>query len=391
MNKLFVVLLSFMFAFAPVANVISEEVPEKTASEETAPVVTIGAEEAATEDEAQAEEVVKTSAFVLVDDRFGGGDYIKTENKTFNNSLFYAGNTIVDTSKVETGIGFFAGRDLLLSGQYEYGLHAANTIVINSAYERDLFALGNIISITEDAQIGRDAFIAANELKVYANIHGDAMIAANKVIFENVTIDGNLRIAASKVEFRGDVTVKGEYLHNDNIESSGLVVAASTSTYSLPIVEFHIDPIWVMFFQLAAAIVLLLVFIFIARNFSRKIRNEAETANSNEIMLTFFMGVCAAILAPVLAALLMIAVVGIPAGLILLLAWVVLLAVSSVVTAIYVASKFMPNMNTIIGSVLVLILFAIFSMLPYISIAAKVCEVCFGFGLMFKALTVEKK
>jgi len=136
---------------------------------------------------------------------------------------------------------------------------------------------------------------------------------------------------------------------------------------------------------------ILLVFLFFARNFSRRVVNDAEKYNGNDIIMSLFGGLGAAIIAPVVAAILLITIVGIPAGLILMLVWVVLLAVSSTVSAIFIAARVMPRTNTIIASILVLLLFAIFSMIPYLNIACKICEICFGLGLIAKGLFIEKK
>ena len=393
MNKLFVALLSMMFAFAPVATAVSEEVPAEKADETievtSEPIETIGElkDETSTEDDV----VMNTRSSTIIDERFGVGSYIETKNKTYNNSLFFGGDTIIDGSNVKTGIGFFAGSKLFLTGNYEYGVHAADTMTINSSYERDLFALGNYIVVSNEASIARDVFMAANEIKISTYLHGDAMFAANKVILDNLTIDGDLRVAAKEVVFEGDVTIKGEFVYNDNLEVDGEYTAENTTTYHMPTIELKFNNMVVMCFQLAAAIAIAVVLMCIARNFFKDIREGAVSVDGNEMLTTFFTGICGAIIAPLIIALLLITIVGAPAGLLLLLAWIVLLGVSSVVTAAFIAARIMPKMNNLIGTILVLVVFAVLSLVPYLNLFVKICEVGFGFGLIFKALFSEKK
>ncbi|MBO7560625.1 hypothetical protein J6T21_01115 [Candidatus Saccharibacteria bacterium] len=365
MRKFYVLVLSAMFALGPMAAV-AEELP------------------------AEEEETVDTRASVMVDDHIGAGGYIKM-NKTFNNSLVLGGDKIIDESKVPNGIGLFAGHILDLSGNYEYGIHAAGEMKITSKYERDLFAVGGKIYLAKEAEVMRDAFLAGEDIGIFADIHGDALIAAKKIVLSDVVIDGDLKTAAKNIDFRGDVVIKGEFAYSDQSVITGKFEAAKTSTFHSPFIGFEINGMVLAFFNLASSIVILLVFLFFVRNFSRRVVNDAEKYSGNDIVMTLFGGLAAAIVLPVVSALLLITIIGVPAGLILLLAWVLLLVISSTATAIFIAARVMPKMNTIVASILVLLLFAVFSMVPYLNIACTICEVCFGLGLIAKGLFIEKK
>lgn len=415
MKKFYVLVLSAMFAMGPIAVVADE--PQYDCSEGEVEAACIDSAEmnevmkivddydAKVDSEKESEESVEptetidttgmvesvdTVGSLMIDERFGVGDKIEM-NKTFNNSLFLAGNYIADESSAVNGIGFFAGRQLNLSGNYEYGVHAGGELLIKSKYERDLFAVGDKIILANEASVARDAFMAGNEITILTNIHGDAVLAGNKIIFGDVTIDGDLKVAVNEIEFRGNTVVKGEFLHNDTAEVRGKIEAAKTSTYHVPFVDIKINEMMIVCFQLAAAIVIFIVFRFIARNFFNGICESAKTDNGNEITVTFFGGAIAAIVAPVLAAILMVTIVGIPAGFILLFIWGLLLALSSSACASFIAAKVMPNMNNIVSTILVLILFTILSMIPYLSIVCTIAEICFGLGLIARALFVEKK
>lgn len=387
MRKFYVLVLSAMFALGPMA-VVAEDVPAvdevPAVVEETSTVVD------ETDKDDKNEEVVDTRSSVMVDERFGAGGYIKMK-KSFNNSLILAGDKIIDESSATNGIGLFAGHLLNLSGNYEYGFHVAGEMKIASKYERDLFAVGGKIYLAKEAVVSRDAFMAGEEIGIFADIHGDAMIAAKRIVLSDVIIDGDLKTAAKNIDFRGNVVIKGEFSYSDQSVITGKFEAAETNTYHMPFLDFEINGMVLVCFQLAASIMILLTFLFFARNFSRRVVNDAEKYNGNDIAMSLFGGLGAAIIAPVVAAILLITIVGIPAGLILMLVWVVLLAVSSTVSAIFIAARVMPRVNTIIASILVLLLFAIFSMIPYLNIACKICEICFGLGLIAKGLFIEKK
>ncbi len=387
MRKFYVLVLSAMFALGPMA-VVAEDVP---AVDEVPAVVeevsTVMGE--ADEDDGN-EEVVDTRSSVMVDERFGAGGYIKMK-KSFNNSLILAGDKIIDESSATSGIGLFAGRLLNLSGNYEYGFHAAGEMKIASKYERDLFAVGGKIILTKEAVVLRDAFMAGEDIDIFTDIHGDAMIAAKKLVLSDMVIDGDLKTAARDIEFRGNVVIKGEFVYSDQSVVTGEYEAAKSSTYHVPFADFEISGMVLVCFQLAASVMILLTFLFFARNFSRRVVNDAEKYNGNDIVMSLFGGLGAAIVLPLVGAFLMITLVGIPAGLLLLAMWGVLLAVSSTVSAIFIAARVMPKVNTIVASILVLLLFAIFSMIPYLNIICKICEICFGLGLIAKGLFIEKE
>ena len=73
----------------------------------------------------------------------------------YNSSVVFAGNKL-DDSAVVHGIGFDFGNEIESKGTYEYGFQAANKVIVSGNYEKDLFAFGNEILLTNEAKIARD-------------------------------------------------------------------------------------------------------------------------------------------------------------------------------------------------------------------------------------------
>lgn len=426
MNKWFVLVLSAMFAMAPVA-VVAEEIPEtvESATYEAAtdaeideflkeigevddikdvkdvieedkisentdePVETVGAEE---------ETPVKKSQFNVSGDRYGFGSHQASLANEFNSSVFFVGESIKDQS-LTPGVGFFIGDKINVGGLYEYGVHAANELNINGIYVRDLFAIGNTININEDAALPRDVYMAGGTINVRADIGGSAFLSAKRIVLDNVRITEDLRIAASELEFIGDVEIGGTLVKNDSLN-----MINSESAKINAVEEYHIEQfdfviknkMVLVLIHLATMIVTAVVFHLFAKNFFSKTSAEAKHATSIDVASIFGMGVFFLICMPVIAAVLLITIVGIPAGLILLLAWILFLCLSTTVTASYLGAKVMPSMNVIISTILVLILIVLVNLIPYVNIVFIVAEVAFGLGiigrelLMKKAATTEK-
>lgn len=403
MRKFYVLILSAMFAMGPVA-VVAEDVPEvapevvevKEATEEVVIdelVETVGAEEStdeSTDDETAAEVDTK---FSISGDRYGIGADFVILNKEYTSSTFYAGETIYDKSLTQ-GMGVFVGNKVSVAGLYEYGFHAANELNITGMYVRDLFAIGNTINIKECAEVPRDVYVAASTVNIEANIGGSAFIAADKIVLNNIKIEEDLRVSARELEFVGDVEIAGKLIKNDDLilTNSENVKIAEIEDYHIMNFDFVIkNKMLLVVLHLASMIVTAVVFILLAKKFAEKIKQDAKKMDVSEMFMTLCFGAGFGIGMPLLAALLMILIIGIPASLILLLAWVLFMCVATSITALFVGTKVMPNMNPILSTSLVLVLIVVLNLIPYVKVILIIAEICFGLGLIAKALFTEKK
>ena len=142
---------------------------------------------------------------MALDERFSFGDNLELSGE-LNSNDFSFGNKVNDSRNVK-GLGFLFGNSIESSGSFEYGFHAGNTLKIKSTYERDLFAAGGTVEITSDAVIGRDAYLAGDKITINTNIPGTVFVAASEIVLGDITIGGDLRVAAGKITVTSNNTI----------------------------------------------------------------------------------------------------------------------------------------------------------------------------------------
>ncbi|MBR5027028.1 hypothetical protein IKX64_00305 [Candidatus Saccharibacteria bacterium] len=322
------------------------------------------------------------------------GDYDFKTSDEFNSSTFFAGNKVEDNAVVH-GIDFAFGSEVENKGSYEYGFHAGNKVVTSGTYERDLFAFGSEIVIAREAKIARDFYAAGSKIEINSNIPGSVFATASKIVLNNVTIGGDLRVAAAEVEIIGDVKIGGTFVYNEdlNVVGKDTMIAGEIETYQPILLSFRWNENLRIIFavlSLASSIVIAVVFILIAKRFFNSLKEKAETADAKYVLVNLGIGLLGVIVVPVLAALLIATIVGIPAGLLLLLAFVIALVLSVTVFAAFVGGKIMPKQSAILSTTIVLILMAVIGYIPVAGwIINSVCGLI-GFGIILTSIFDKK-
>ena len=340
--------------------------------------------------------LVPSAAFAKgSDDRFKIQFYNDGVKETTDSNAFFTGYLVNDNSTVN-GIYFAFGNTIENGGAYEYGFHAANKIIIQGDYEKDLFAIGNEINISSKASLARDAYILGNVVRLSTDIPGTVFVAGNKISLENITIGGDLRIAASELEILGDVKITGAFVYNQdiNIVGNDSITAGTTEpyhpiTWGLRLGEG--SKIITAILNLAASIVVAIVFILIAKKFFTNLKKEVNTVDAKIVLKNFGFGLLTMIVVPILSVLLAITIIGLPAAAILLLAFVIAVALSTTVTAAFVGNKILPKRGTVFTTTLVLIALALIELIPYVGPFCCSLAAIFGLGIIVRMLFRKQK
>ncbi len=330
---------------------------------------------------------------VEADLRFNGDYEFKAEGE-YNSSAFFAGNEVEDGAVVH-GIDFAFGNEIENKGSYEYGFHAGNKLVTRGNYEKDLFAFGNEIVVAEEAKVARDFYAAGSKVEIKSNIPGSVFVAASKIILNNVTIGGDLRVAAGEVEIIGDVKITGAFVYNEdlNVVGKDTMVAGEIETYRPILLSFRWDNNFKIIFAvlgLASSIVIAVVFILIAKRFFDCVKEKAASADAKYVLVNLGIGLLGVIVVPVIAALLTATIIGIPAALLLLFAYVIAIVLSVTVFAAFVGGKIMPKQGSILSATIVLVLMAVIGYIPVVGwMINSVCTLI-GFGIILTSIFDKK-
>lgn len=152
----------------------------------------------------------------------------------YDSSTFFAGNNVYDATKVD-GISFVAGNDVNINGNYEYGFVAGNIVDVRGKYQKDVFVFGNMVSFSNEFSVAKDMYLFGATVTLNGNIGRNLFVAADKLVLENVTINGDVNVSASSVTFGDNVLVNGTFKYNEDAYLSNMEKASISTilTYEI--------------------------------------------------------------------------------------------------------------------------------------------------------------
>ena len=308
-----------------------------------------------------------------------GGQTV-TISGTINGDVICGGQTIIISGKVNGDIRL-GGQTVTISNTIDGSATVgAQTLVIdkNAKINRDL--LGGSQNVTINGQVKRDIVARATNLtvngKVWRNIKGGAeniTIGSNGLVVGNIDYTSNnnpVIIKGGKI--LGKVTVTAPKTQNNNKAFSPVAFTFGFFVYAF-----------------IAAMIIALVLV----GLSPRVFNEATEATIKKPGMTFLVGLVSAIVIPALIFFLFMSFIGIPLALLLMLAWLLVMAVSGPFAAYLLGKLLLPKSKQpvgimALGAALLLILYFI----PIIGFIAMIAAYIFGMGIVLnraKWLTIS--
>lgn len=305
--------------------------------------------------------------------------------KVGNNSLLF-GNDFATRDNIK-GLAFIAGNTITVDNSAKYGFVAGNTVKISGAIQNDLFVTGNLLNITETANIGGDVFAAGNEMVVQTDLPGDLAFTGSTLKIEGTTIRGNVNLSVDKVVFDANTKIEGSLTYNDTATIVGLGNASIKNVES-----YHIDEeepslareFYAKFLSMVGLFIVMLVLIFLMPRLHHEV---ARTDNTQGIIVRMATGAWLLILIPILAIFALCSVVGVPLGLILIALYVIAIYVSQGFAGVWVGHLVIEKLaksraNVYIEALVGIILLGVLSMLPYIGGLIYFLSLLLGFGTL---------
>ncbi|MBR2586822.1 hypothetical protein IKE71_00390 [Candidatus Saccharibacteria bacterium] len=327
-------------------------------------------------------------AHASADGYVASGDQVESE-ESVPHSFFLAGNSVASNDQID-GIHFVAGNLIDFTGSAEYGAFAGNSLKVNGEIKKDLFIAGNAVEIGEDAIIGRDLYAAASAVLLKANLYGNAFVGADRVVLENVTIDGDLNLTASNIVIKGKSSVSGTLKYNDNAVITGLenLSTGKTETYVGTSNEISSnESLSTKFVFLLGRLLVTIVFVAIAGKFSKRLLDEFKAKDSWKDLalgLGLLLGV------PLAAIFTMITFIGLPLGVIGLVFYGLFIYFSTSVTGGVLGNLLAKNvfkqekMHIFLKFTIGVVFIELLGLLPVVGGFIGALSVCFGFGYLIK-------
>lgn len=341
---------------------------------------------------------VISPAPVSEDDIYADADTKIDSERNVSHSFFLAGNEVASKDRID-GIHFLAGNLVDFTGSAEYGAFAGNSLKVNGEIDKDLFVAGSSIELGEDALIGRDLYAAATTVLIKTNLAGNAFVSGSRVVLENVTISGDLHLAAEEVTIKGKVSISGTFEYNDNARVVGMenLSYGESKTYigsNSKIDLSFATSLTTKFILLLGRLLVTIIFIAIAGKLSKRMLDEFKPKSAwKDIAL----GLGLLIVVPLAVILTMVTIIGLPLGLIGIAFYILFAYFSTSVTGLVIGDqlakyafkneKLHPFLKATMGIVL---LFAL-GFVPYVGGLISAISTCFGFGYLVHKIFRQPK
>lgn len=336
-----------------------------------------------------------------------GSNITVPQNRTVNSTLYATGRSIdvagtvqgdvvcagqnITVSGTVTGDVLCAGQSIHINGTIEGNVRlAGQNVTISGKVNKSASILSQSLTTDSDSSIGQDIGITAQDVVINGNIGRDLAVAANNVIINN-SIGRNVQGDLNQLTLQSNAVVQGfiDITSTNNIQrDNGSQVQGKVSRHEPP--ENNNMTNWIglgwlfTFYLLAAMLILSLVLVLIMPGAFQIAANIALRGLGKTILI----GIAATVIAPIVIIALMFTIIGIPLGILLLLAWLLILFLSGPFTA-YLLGRLLLRDNAhnaflvmLLGAIVLLILYLI----PFLNILVLLLALWFGVGTILRAL-----
>lgn len=301
-------------------------------------------------------------------------------------NLISFGNEINEATDTK-GISVTFGNNIHTKNSVGYSFIAGNDIDVSGEINRDLFAVGNLISVSKEANIGGDVFAAGNEITIKADLKGDLALTASTVHLENINIDGNLDLSVEKVIFDGEVKIGGTLTYNDDATLIGLDNAEFDASNIYHIEKEETTLITIIYGKLLSAIALIIAMFVVILLTSNLHSHLEKTTRPSAIITDISLGAWFLLIIPIIGMLLICLVVGVPLALVLFALYIIAIYFSQGFAGAWVGHAliekvFKSKSNIYVETIVGVVVLAALALLPYIGEITGILGALLGLGIM---------
>lgn len=337
---------------------------------------------------------------------FRSGDNIATQkDEVIDHTLFVAGNNVEVNGTVKGDV-FCAGQNIIINANVDGDVICAGmNVEIGGVVMGDVRAAGQVVTLT--GKVERNATLAGSSIRVDdgATIGGDLQSAGDATTINGVvgrdidaagsmiTLSGmigrdvqattdNLRLS-SGAKVNGSITY---YSHN-SIDKSGDAAVNGAIARKEPKTaprEQTTNPLPGMLFSLLALLTLAFVLLAI---FPRKLEEVTNLALTKPGM-TALIGLAACIGVPAIIIVSFMTIIGALLGVVLLLAWIVVMLISGVLTSYYIGRLVLMRsaQHPFVAMLLGAIIFSALLIIPIVNVITMAAAALFGSGMVVREL-----
>ena len=333
------------------------------------------------------------------DDLYASGESVNIKGDVDGDVLTGAGIVTIDGTI--SGDFTAAAGTIFLNGEVKDDVRIGGGIIyVNGKVGGDIIIGGGQIILSEESDIGEDALIGSGTLQVNGSIGNNLWVGAG-----SVNLDGEVgnrgKISADTIDIGSNAEINGSftYTSSDKADIDPEARIKGKITHKLPPEEKirearPLAGLASLFFYLLFAFIsflaaLVSAFIFIA--LLPKAVSETTRALTQRVWASLGIGFLVLIIIPVAAIILMITLIGLPAGMITFALYFIFIYLSQIAFSIFLGEKIItsitkkektsPYLSALIG----LVILAILGFIPFLGWLVKFIAMLFGLGALVLA------
>ena len=337
------------------------------------------------------------------DENYDNSSDILTSNNTISTTNSFDGENIMEandeiytTGKAEDLI-LLAGGTINSFATGKYAFVAGEKISISNVIEKDAFIAGNKIII--NGYIGRDIYFAASEIVINGEIGRNAYLFAGKVIIgKESIINGDLYIAASKIEIEDGATINGTVTYGSN---SSVIIPNSIKTniiqenenVKISTKNSMLSVIKDFLFWLFCNIILFIITMLLAPGLFERISNAIKNKGGIIYASSLGFGLLLLILIPILSLIAIITIIGMLLGFTASFMYITILAFSTVLTGYLIGSTIFKNskINKYLVGIIGILIVQVLRIIPLIGGFISFIAILLAFGIVVQIMKKENK
>ena len=249
---------------------------------------------------------------------------------------------------------------------------AAEDVEVNSA-DKTLIMFGTTVDLSGSYE--KNLFVAGSKVNINATVQGDAYIFAETI------------------EFGEAANIEGILNYNDDAKIIGEIKAKETKTYSpnisLPTFSFGVvGDFAFMLWSILAFIVLAVILVLAAPKLFKAINKKTAKYNIKQFFVDVLLGGAFLLVTPIAMLLMVFTIIGIPAAIVLLLVYIIMLIIAMPISGYYIGKIILKKVDKVPAMVgaatLGVAIIQLVSIIPYIGWLIELTSVVFGVGLLLK-------
>lgn len=318
-----------------------------------------------------------------------------TFEDTVNGDSAIAGNLVDIIGNID-GIGFIAGQTVNVNGNLEYGFLAGQNVNINGQISKNIYAAGETITLSKDANIGKDLFLAGDSINLNGNIQRNINIYASTVtIKKGTTINGNITIEASNIKVEDGASIKGTLKYNEDAKNdiSDNSSIGKITTYEIAKNEgFNTSEILSSILNMV--VVFLSITIIIPKTLDKT--NEIYEKKNNNYIKNIGIGFLILICVPLISLILLASNIGVYLGLILVALYAIAIYLSFIIAGYILGNlilvKLMKlNTNKYLSGIIGIILLKILMVIPVLNTIICLIAITLGLATIWNLLQKDEE